>query len=191
MPELMEVAAQQQQYLTFHLAGEEYAVGILKAKEILEYDTITKVPQTPAWIKGVFNLRGSVVPVIDLRLKFGLGDTLISATSCIVIIETSLGSGNTILGVLVDSVSQVIEVNPTDVEAAPSFGAQVRVDYLLGMIKMERKFALILDIDKILSTEELFQVSELELTVPAEHGGAVLQSAKRRRKNKQEKPSDE
>ncbi|HSM85979.1 MAG TPA: chemotaxis protein CheW [Candidatus Limnocylindrales bacterium] len=153
----------QRQYLTFFLAGEEYAVGIMKVKEILEYDTVTRVPKTPAWVRGVFNLRSSVVPVIDLALKFGQPETAITRTTCIIIVEANLDSTASVMGVLADSVSQVLDLSPQDIEPPPVFGTQVKVDYLQGMAKLGKKFALVLDIDKVLSTSELLQIADLKL----------------------------
>jgi purine-binding chemotaxis protein CheW len=163
-------AAEQQQFLTFFLAGEEYAIEILKVREILEYDIVTRVPQTPIWIQGVFNLRGSVVPAIDLALKFGLQETPITPTTCIVILESRQNDDISVLGVVVDAVNQVIEPQPGDIEPPPSFGTQTRADYLLGMVKMGRKFALMLDIDKVLSTEELLQVEQAAVSPEEDQG---------------------
>ena len=163
-------AAEQQQFLTFFLAGEEYAIEILKVREIIEYDIVTRVPQTPAWIQGVFNLRGSVVPAIDLALKFGLQETPITPTTCIVILESQQNDEISVMGVVVDAVNQVIEPQPGDIEPPPSFGTQTRADYLLGMVKMGRKFALMLDIDKVLSTEELLQVEQAAVSLAEDQG---------------------
>jgi purine-binding chemotaxis protein CheW len=151
------------QYLTFFLAGEEFAVGIMKVKEILEYDAITRVPKTPLWVRGVFNLRSSVVPVIDLAVKFGQPETAITKTTCIIIVEVNLDSTASVLGILADSVSQVLELSAQDIEPPPAFGTQVKVDYLQGMAKLGRKFALVLDIDKVLSSSELLQIADLSM----------------------------
>lgn len=149
------------QYLTFMLAGEEYAVGIMKVKEIIEYSAVTRVPRTPAWVRGVFNLRSKVVPVIDLASKFGLQETPITRTTCIIIVEASLDSVTSVMGIMADNVNQVLELAPADIEAPPSFGTHVKVDYLLGMARMEQKFALMLDIDKVLSAGELLQINDI------------------------------
>lgn len=153
----------QQQYLTFFLAGEEYALSILKVKEIIEYDTVTKVPKTPSWVRGVINLRGSVVPVMDLAVKFGLKECQVTKTSCIIMVESELGERNTTIGLMADSVSQVVDLGASDIEEPPTFGTNVEVDYLIGMARMGKKFALLLDIDKVLSAEELLKVSGLDL----------------------------
>jgi purine-binding chemotaxis protein CheW len=148
------------QYLTFFVAGEEYAVNILKVKEIIEYDTVTVVPNTAPWIRGVTNLRGNVVPVIDLAVKFGLPASQASKFSCIVITEISFDGDMMTLGVMTDSVSQVLDFSKDEIEAPPPFGTRVRIDFLLGMGRMGKKFCLILDIDKVLSADEILAVAE-------------------------------
>jgi purine-binding chemotaxis protein CheW len=148
------------QYLTFFVAGEEYAVNILKVKEIVQYDTVTTVPNTAAWIRGVTNLRGNVVPVIDLAVKFGLPESKVSKFSCIVITEVSYQGDRLTLGVMTDLVNQVLDFSENDVEVPPPFGTRVRIEYLLGMGMMGKKFCLILDIDKVLSADELVAVTD-------------------------------
>lgn len=148
------------QYLTFITAGEEYAIAIVKVREIVEYETVTTVPNTPAWIKGVTNLRGKVVPVVDLAVKFGLPAAAISKFSCIIITEVMFQGENLTMGVLADSVSQVIELTADEIEQAPPFGTRVKTEYLLGMGTLGKKFCLILDIDKVLSADELLVVTE-------------------------------
>lgn len=139
------------QYLTFQLAGDEFAIGILRVREILEYDTITRVPSAPAAIRGVINLRGAVVPVVDLAVRFGLPATAVTKRTCIVIVEVRADDEEFVMGVLADAVSQVIDLAPGDIEPPPPFGARVRVDYLVGMGKLDRRFVLILDIDRLLA----------------------------------------
>lgn len=148
------------QYLTFMIAGEEYAISLLKVKEIIEYDTVTPVPKTPEWVRGVINLRGSVVPVIDLAVKFRLPASVAGRLTCIVITEVECGGEATIMGVMADSVRQVIDLKPEDVEHPPTFGTRVKVDYLLGMARSGKKFCLILNTEKVLSTDELLEMSE-------------------------------
>ena len=143
------------QYLTFHLAGEEYAVGILHVKEIIEYGTLTRIPKTPASIRGVINLRGNVVPVIDLALKFGLEERPVTARTCIVMVEVEIDRARTVMGIIADSVSQVISLAEEDILPAPPFGTQVRIDFLHGMGKSGDKFVLVLNIDKVLGAEDL------------------------------------
>lgn len=148
-------SADQTQYLTFHIAGEEYAVSILRVKEIITYGTLTTVPQTPASIRGVINLRGSVVPVVDLAVKFGLPSRPVTVRTCIVIVELNFAGEPTVMGIMADSVSQVVELFGDDILPAPSFGTQVGTDFLRGMGKAGSKFVLILDIDKVLSTGDM------------------------------------
>jgi purine-binding chemotaxis protein CheW len=164
-------AVEQKQYLTFLLANEEYAIGILKVKEIIEYDTVTTVPKTPKWVRGVINLRGAVVPVVDLAIKFGLELTTVTKTTCIVIIETQFESQNTTIGILVDAVSQVMELATEDLQPVPEFGTRVKVDYLLGMAQLGKKFALLLDVDRVLSTDELLHLNGVASS--AEEGQAA------------------
>src|SRR5258707_2288353 len=152
---------EQQQYLTFLLAGEQYAISILKLKELIEYDTVTVVPKTPKWIRGVINLRGSVVPVIDLAVKFGLEERPVTRTSCIVILEGLLENQNTTMGIVADAVSQVMDLANEDIREVPEFGTRVQVNYLLGMAQMGKKFALMLDVDKVLSTDELLNLDQV------------------------------
>ena len=147
--------SQQTQYLTFHLAGEQYAVGILKVKEIIEYGTLTLVPQTPPCVRGVINLRGNVVPVIDLAIKFGMPQSPITDRTCIVIVEVDMEGETTVMGVVADSVSQVIDLPSSEILPPPAFGTRIKVDFLHGMGKADKKFFLILDIDKVLTAAEL------------------------------------
>jgi purine-binding chemotaxis protein CheW len=142
------------QFLTFFIAGEEYATTILKIREVVEFDTITVVPNTPAWIRGVINLRGSVLPVVDLAVKFGLPPSTISKFTCVVVAEVASGDVFMTMGMLADSVSQVIEFTAKDVEEPPPFGTRVKIEYLRGMGRMGKKFCQILDIDKVLSADE-------------------------------------
>jgi purine-binding chemotaxis protein CheW len=153
-------AAGSGQYLTFFVVGEEYAVNILKVKEIIEYDTVTAVPYTAPWIRGVTNLRGNVVPVIDLAVKFGLPGSKVSKYSCIVITEVSYEGDKLTMGVMADSVNQVLDFAENEIETVPPFGTRMRIEFLLGMGRMGKKFCLILDIDKVLSTEELLAVTD-------------------------------
>lgn len=150
----MENELEQTQYLTFQLAGEEYAIGILQVKEIIAYGTLTKVPQTPRSIRGVINLRGNVVPVVDLALKFGLPPSPITDRSCVIIVETNPESEKIVIGIVADSVSQVIDLSAQDILPAPAFGTHIRLDFLRGMGKAGQKFVLVLDIDKVLSAED-------------------------------------
>src|SRR5215813_7938562 len=157
----LETAAQQQ-YLTYFLAEEEYAVNIQKVKEIIEYSSVTKVPKVPRWIRGVINLRGNVVPVVDLAVRFGLEERPITKTTCIIIVEVQQETEKTVMGVIADAVNQVIALTAEEIEEAPAFGTRVRLEYLTGMGKLGKKFALILNIDRVLNSAELLTVSDLE-----------------------------
>ncbi len=155
------------QYLTFFLAGEEYAITILQVTDIIECGIVTRVPGTPAWIRGVHNLRGTVVPVIDLAIKFGLPATEITRRTCIVIVEIRVDDEALIMGVMADSVHQVIELGADQIQAAPAFGPRVRVDCLLGMASSNGKFIVLLDIDRILATDEVLNAAISALDEPA------------------------
>jgi purine-binding chemotaxis protein CheW len=150
-----EVVKSLNQYLTFFLAGEEYALSILHVTDIIECGVVTRVPGTPPWIRGVHNLRGTVVPVIDLAIKFGLPPTEITRRTCVVIVELHIDDEALVMGVMTDSVHQVVELGPDQIQAAPAFGPRVRVDCVLGMATSNGKFVVILDIDKILASEEI------------------------------------
>lgn len=160
MAAAIKEVAEQQQYLTFLLADEEYAISILRVKEIIGYDMVTSVPKTPAWIRGVINLRGNVVPVVDLAVRFGLAERPVTKTTCIIIVEWQMGTQNTMMGVIADAVSQVMDIAAGEIQAAPSFGTRVKVDYLRGMAEIGKKFALLLDIDKVLSGEDTTSLRE-------------------------------
>ncbi|MBC8392467.1 MAG: purine-binding chemotaxis protein CheW [Deltaproteobacteria bacterium] len=142
-------------YLTFSLADEEYGIGILKIKEIIGTMPITTVPQTPEFVKGVINLRGKVIPVIDLRLRFGMDAIDYTERTCIIVVEIDGSAGTVQIGVVVDAVSEVLNVNAEDVEETPTFGAKLNTDYILGMAKMEGGVKILLDIDRVLSAGEV------------------------------------
>lgn len=154
-------AVEQQQYLTFQMSDDEYAVGIPHVREIIEYSAVTRVPKAPAWIRGVINVRGSVVPVVDLAVKFGVAARAVTKTTCIIILEIQLDGDDSIMGVIADAVNEVTSFTAEDIEKPPSFGTRVRVEYLLGMAKIGKKFALMLDIHKVLSGEELVRLGEV------------------------------
>jgi purine-binding chemotaxis protein CheW len=143
------------QYLTFFLAGEEYAISILQVTDIIECGAVTKVPGTPSWIRGVHNLRGAVVPVIDLAVKFGMPATVVTRRTCIVIIELRVDDESMIMGVMADAVNQVVELNDDQIQPAPAFGPKVSVDCIVGMGSSNGKFIVILDIDHVLSSSEI------------------------------------
>jgi purine-binding chemotaxis protein CheW len=146
---------EQHQYLTFFIAEEEYAVSILRVREILEYDTVTRLPSTPAAIRGVINLRGRVVPVVDLARKFGLPESPVTKTTCTVIVEVGEGESQTVMGIMTDLVSQVVELKPGEIEPPPAFGTRIHLEFLKGLGRAGKKFVLMLDIDKVLSSDEL------------------------------------
>jgi purine-binding chemotaxis protein CheW len=148
-----------QQYLTFSLGGEVFALGILNVKEIIEFGNITEIPMMPAFIRGVINLRGAVVPVIDLSARFGGSSSTVSRRTCIVIVELGSGEDRQDLGVIVDAVNEVLEIPRTEIEPPPSFGAKIRADFIQGMGKVAGKFVIILNIDRVLSVDEMAQLA--------------------------------
>jgi purine-binding chemotaxis protein CheW len=154
----MAEESQTTQYLTFNLADEVFAVDVGRVREILEITSITKVPQPPDFMRGVINLRGSVVPVIDMRLKFGMSETERTVNTCIVVVEVDMDGENIVLGALADSVQEVIEMESSQVEAAPHIGTHLNTDFIKGMGKYNERFVMILDIDKIFSGDELAAV---------------------------------
>lgn len=156
----MKKITETRQYLTFKLENEIYAMDVSQVREILEYTNVTRIPQTPPYLKGVINLRGKVVPVIDLRLKFGLNEIEKTINTCIVVIEVSLGEELVVLGVLVDAVQEVIELEPNQIEPPPKVGLKLKTDFIKGMGKMDDKFIIILDVDKVFSAEELTLIQE-------------------------------
>lgn len=149
------------QYLTFLLGGEMFAVGILNIKEIIEYGAVTEIPMVPPFIRGVINLRGAVVPVIDLASRFGGKRSEISRRTCIVIIELAENDERQDIGVVVDAVSEVLEIPATEIEPPPSFGARIRADFIKGMGKVNGKFVILLEVDKVLSVDEIASLSQL------------------------------
>lgn len=146
------------QYLSFFLSGEEYGVSILRVKEILEYDLPTRVPGMPDSIVGVINVRGRVVPIVDLAVRFGLASSRVTRRSCIVVVELELDGEPMVMGVIADAVSQVLDLDPEAIEPPPSFGTAVRADCLEGMAQTgeSRKFVMLLDLDRALSVQGLF-----------------------------------
>ncbi len=143
------------QHLTFKLDEEVFALDISKVREVLEYTSVTKVPQTPKFMKGVINLRGHVVPVVDLRLKFGMQEAEKTVNTCIIIVEVSINGETAVLGALADSVQEVHDFEADQIEPAPKIGTRLKTDFLRGMGKRDEQFIMILDIDKVFSTDEL------------------------------------
>src|SRR5512142_3007816 len=133
---------ERRQYLSFTLGENDYAVGILQVKEILQYDTVTRVPSVPPSIRGVINLRGSVVPVVDLAVKFGLAPMPVTKRTCVLIVEATMGGERMVMGVLADSVKEVLELGAADIQPPPTFGTQVKVEFITGMAKEGKGFVL-------------------------------------------------
>lgn len=159
------------QYLTFTLGEEVFALEIGKVREVLDFTSITKVPRTPEFMRGVINLRGAVVPVVDMRLKFGMEKTEKSVNTCIIIVEVMLDDETLVLGALADSVQEVFELEPGQIEPAPKIGTHLRTDFIRGMGKKDEQFIIILDIDRIFSTDELAIVQDAGSTPAA--GGDI------------------
>jgi|CXWL01.1.fsa_nt_gi purine-binding chemotaxis protein CheW len=157
------------QFVTFFLAGEEHAVPVGQVQEVLALGRITRVPTTPAWILGVANVRGSVLPVVDVAIKLGLPPTATGARSSIVVLESQAFGDRMRLGVVVESVAQVIELAPEDLEPPPSFGTRIRVEYLTGMARVGDAFVLLFDLEHALTAEELRTAAAVE--APAEPEG--------------------
>lgn len=158
------------QYLIFSLGKELFAVGTLRVREIIEYGNITTVPMMPAFIRGVINLRGAVVPVIDLNARFGRGRTEISRRTCVVILEAQSDGDTHVLGIVVDAVSAVRQIDSANVEPAPSFGTRIRADFIDGMAKVNGNFVILLDLGKVLSVEEMTLLGEVSQS-PAHQEG--------------------
>jgi purine-binding chemotaxis protein CheW len=156
---VMVMSNREGKYLTFGLAGEEYGIGILKVKEIIGMMSITSVPQTPGYVKGVINLRGKVIPVIDLRLKFGMESIAYTERTCIIVVEIRGRDQKIQLGIVVNSVSEVLNVKPEEIEDTPTFGTKLDTDYILGMAKMADGIKILLDIDRVLSDREFQDVA--------------------------------
>jgi purine-binding chemotaxis protein CheW len=149
------IAGREGKYLTFSLAAEEYGIGILKVKEIIGMMTITTMPQVPVYVKGVINLRGKVIPVVDLRLKFGLEEAGYTDRTCIIVVEIKTDTDNVRrIGIVVDAVSEVLNVKEADIEDTPTFGVAMRTDYILGMAKAGGGVKILLDIEKVVSVRE-------------------------------------
>ncbi len=140
-------------YLTFVLGGEEYGLEILKVKEIIGVMNITAVPQMPRYVKGVINLRGKVIPVVDLRLKFGMESLDYNERTCIIVVDIASAGNKVIMGIVVDCVSEVLNIKAEEIEDAPAFGVRLNTDYILGMAKVKGNVKILLDIDKVLTAD--------------------------------------
>lgn len=155
------IGKESRQYLTFRLGQETFAVDVAKVREILDFVTITKVPQTPDFMRGVINLRGSVVPVVDMKLKFGMNETEKTVNTCIVVLEVVIDHETTIVGALADSVQEVVELDPSQIEPPPRIGMKLSIDFIRGMGKLNDEFVIILDTDKVFSFEEVAVLTEM------------------------------
>lgn len=149
------------QYLTFMLAGEVFAIGILAIKEIIEYRNVTEVPMMPESVRGVINLRGAVVPVMDLQARFGRTPSAVSKRTCIVIVEVRADNESQIVGVVVDAVNEVLDIDPAEIEPPPTFGTRIRTDFILGMGKVKDAFVILLDVNRVFSLDELAIAGQL------------------------------
>jgi len=157
---VQHIATKQGKYLTFSLAGEEYGIGIIQIKEIIGMMPITTVPRTPEFVKGVINLRGKVIPVIDLRLMFGMDPSEYTERTCIIVVEIEGKANTAVIGIVVDSVSEVLNINEQDIEEAPSFGTKLDTNYILGMAKTEGGVKILLDIDCVLTSSEISMIEK-------------------------------
>jgi purine-binding chemotaxis protein CheW len=153
MSEQTKTLAAAGKYLTFSLAREEYGLPVLKVREIIKIMDITAVPQVPAHVKGVINLRGKVIPIIDLRLKFGLPTTEYTERTCIIVVEAELDARRVMLGVIVDSVSEVLNISVDEIEQTPDFGERLDTTYMKGVAKIKDKVKILLDLDRILAVD--------------------------------------
>ena len=175
--EMAETITETNQYLTFTLADEDFALDIGKVREVLDYTTITKVPRMPSFLRGVINLRGNVVPVIDLRYKLGMGAILQSVDTCIVIVEIMIDNELTHMGALADSVKEVIDLDPAQISPPPKLGIKIDSEFIRGMGKRDDKFLIILDIDKVLTANELDVVQRTDNDRPIGAAGTAVGSA--------------
>jgi purine-binding chemotaxis protein CheW len=157
----VQQVSEMRQYLTFKLGNEVFGIDVAKVREILDFTTITEIPRTPEFMSGVINLRGNVVPVVDLRLCFHMSKTVRTRNTCIVVVEVLLESESTVIGALADSVEEVIDLEPDQIKPAPKIGTQIRTDFIKGMGTRENQFIMILDIDRVFSTEQLSAAREV------------------------------
>lgn len=162
MDQAIKVMADKEgKYLSFTLASEEYGIGILKIKEIIGMMPITSIPQMPEYIKGVVNLRGKVIPVIDLRTRFSMETIEYTDRTCIIVVEIEGKTSTVLVGIVVDSVSEVLNIRAENIEEPPSFGASIDTGYIFGMAKMEGSVKILLDIDRVLAAEEIARIEDV------------------------------
>ncbi|MFO8065786.1 MAG: chemotaxis protein CheW [Spirochaetota bacterium] len=157
-----EEQAAQNQYLTFKLADEVYAIGVNRVQEVLEYTPVTKVPRTAEFMKGVINLRGSVIPVADLRMKFGMEEVEATVETSIIVSEVKLGEEQVVIGMIADAVEEVVRMEPENIEPPPRVGTSVESRFISGIGKMNEQFIIILDVDQVFSAEEVSALAESE-----------------------------
>jgi len=160
----VETITEIRQYLTFKLENEIFALDVATVREVLDFTVVTRIPRTPEFMRGVINLRGSVVPVVDLRLAFGMSATEKTVSTCIIVMEVRLEGEIAIVGALADSVEEVIDLEPEQIEAPPRLGTSIRTDFIRGMGKRDSNFLMILDIDRVFSADQLM---DLRTAVPA------------------------
>lgn len=163
----------QQQFLTFLLSGEPFAISILVIKEIIEYGNLTTVPLMPDFIRGVLNLRGQVLPVIDLAARFGRAPAEVARRTCIVIVEMDNDGETQDVGVVVDSVSEVMDISASAIQPPPAFGAKIRADFIEGMVELDGRFIIILDVDRVLSIDEMALLASIEENATPEDATAA------------------
>jgi len=156
------------QYLTFKLGDEVFALDIGKVREVLDFTAVTKVPQTPDFMRGVINLRGNVVPVVDMRLKFGMSQTEKTVNTCVIITEIDVDGETTVVGAMADSVQEVLDLEPEQIEPPPRIGAKLNTDFIMGMGKHNDQFIMILNIDKVFSGIELADTNGFDLSTVKE-----------------------
>ena len=157
--------AEMTQYLTFKLGDEVFALDITRVREVQDFTTVTRVPRTPEFMRGVINLRGSVVPVVDLRLKFGMSKTENGVNTCVIITEVMVDGDTTVLGALADSVQEVLDLEPGSIAPAPRIGTKLRTDFIKGMGRRDDRFIILLDVDKVFSLDELSTIQAHEVDV--------------------------
>ncbi|HTS25149.1 MAG TPA: chemotaxis protein CheW [Bryobacteraceae bacterium] len=151
----VDAITENRQYLTFKLDSEVFALDVATVREVLDFTTVTRIPRTPEFMRGVINLRGSVVPVVDLRLAFGMSATEKTVNTCIIVVEVCLEGETTIMGALADSVEEVIDLEPEQIQPAPRIGTSIKTDFIRGMGKRDTQFVMILDIDRVFSADQL------------------------------------
>ena len=178
----VESIQETRQYLTFRLAEELYALDIRRVQSVLDFEKVTHVPRTPDFMRGVINLRGSVVPIADLKQKFGMGFTEKTVDACIIIVEVTVDDEITVLGTLADSVQEVIELEPGSIEPAPKIGTRLNTEFIRGMGKKDEQFIILLDLEKVFSIEDIQVAQDMGATIPSDEGKEVMKKSGATRK---------